>query len=124
MAGVYVIAHRREGAWGAPCKIGISKDCFARLAQLQIANPHPIGIFAFINTNDRKCACDIERFMHFGFRENRLNGEWFDVDPGKAFELARFALTKFLTVYGGATDEQAFDILKRECFVAEDVEGC
>ena len=59
------------------CKIGISSNPTARLAQLRTASPFPLS-FAFVGVTDHTDGSAIEREAHALLDRFRVEGEWFD----------------------------------------------
>ena len=110
MTGLYVIAHKRAGAWGSPCKIGITKSKASRVESLQSGNPAAIGIYGFLDISDFKIARQTEKYLHFRFRRQRIRGEWFDVKPEEAFQTAELSFGLLCMALGGVTTDEAIDI--------------
>ena len=54
-------------------KIGISKNPYARLQELQTGNPHKLEMGEVIPN----ATVEMEKAQHRQFRSSRLNGEWF-----------------------------------------------
>lgn len=96
------------------CKIGISSNPNARLAQLRTASAFPLS-FAFVGVTDRTDGSAIEREAHTLLDRYRVAGEWFDcpvelaiaavngaaarlgeklcaIDPGRVDDVIRLAL--------------------------------
>jgi hypothetical protein len=59
-----------------PVKIGITSNVPVRLAALRCALPYPVILLADIPGD-----ADVERSLHIGFAESRLEGEWFSRTP-------------------------------------------
>ena len=59
-----------------PVKIGWASNPVARLASLQTASPLPLEIVALIAGGQ-----DLERALHYRFRDDHLHGEWFSPSP-------------------------------------------
>lgn len=78
---IYVIG-RVEG----PVKIGITSALGARLATLQTGCPYKIEVIYARACRDRESALSHERAFHEDNAENRLAGEWFDLDGEYAAE--------------------------------------
>lgn len=73
-AGVYVME-----SCGA-LKIGISLDAHHRRINLQIGNPHPIALLAFMDFEDQGYeAREVEAELHRRLASKRIRGEWFAV---------------------------------------------
>jgi len=58
-------------------KIGVSKNPFSRLKQIQSSNPKKVKIIFAI----RFCSCpyQLEKFLHKTFKGANVGGEWFDL---------------------------------------------
>lgn len=76
--GVYFIA--TEGANAV--KIGISKALKRRLSALQLANPHRLKVWRFINCDSYEDARRLEGSLHkyYSKQNARIRGEWFLLD--------------------------------------------
>ena len=61
----------------APIKIGMSKDPYRRLSDLQTGNPLLISLKGSIPFNSRREALDFERFLHSMVGGYEYYGEWF-----------------------------------------------
>ncbi|MYA99279.1 GIY-YIG nuclease family protein [Candidatus Poribacteria bacterium] len=62
-------------------KIGISKDCTKRLANLQKHNLAYLDIFSYQTYPSRKLARKKEKEAHKYLKEHRIRGEWFRPVP-------------------------------------------
>lgn len=69
---IYFIQMDRIG----PIKIGFTTDIKNRLLQLQTANPYPLNLLLYYPGE-----IEDEKEIHAGFREMRLEGEWFLPHP-------------------------------------------
>ena len=79
---VYII---QEGD-GGPVKIGIARNAFWRITDLQCGNFRRLHIRAVFEVADRSTALEIESAAHAELtRHHSLGGEWFDCLP----EIAR-----------------------------------
>ena len=78
---VYVIG-REEG----PVKVGISTYPWGRLATLQIGCPFKLTLLHTHKARSRNHALEHEEMFHGVYDENRLHGEWFDLDAELAIE--------------------------------------
>ena len=79
---IYVIAHRDQNDFDrliGPVKIGVTKNLKERLASLQTGNPSTLAIYASFEMPEPLCR-QVERELHDGLQECRLNGEWFDME--------------------------------------------
>lgn len=65
---IYFIQMDRIG----PIKIGFTKDIGKRLISLQTANPYPLNLLCVFPGNE-----EMEKDIHQGFNEMRMEGEWF-----------------------------------------------
>lgn len=102
---LYVIGVRDGDGFKAPCKVGISSSPRGRLASLNTGSPFPLGLVGAL----RLPARDIAEFCERGFHEtqaaSRLNGEWFDMEPGKALFLVTLLLQVLWSMWGFSEDE-------------------
>jgi hypothetical protein len=67
-------------------KIGFSGDVRKRHSALQVTSPHTLHLLMDIPGGE-----DLERELHFRFRDFRVRGEWFKPGPPVLELLARFA---------------------------------
>ena len=75
-AHVYVV---QEGD-GGPCKIGIARNAFWRLSDLQVGNWRTIHLRALFTADDRGDAVQIEAAVLRRFLNDRIGGEWLSTD--------------------------------------------
>lgn len=88
--GVYlylICAHAREHEPLAPVKIGITANVAARLASVQTGQHKRLSVIAAFTTPNREIARVLEGQWHRHFAADRLEGEWFNVDPIHALEV-------------------------------------
>lgn len=78
---IYVIG-REEG----PVKIGITSSPGSRLTTIQTGCHFKIEILHLRECRDREQALDHEETFHRLYREQRLSGEWFDMEADLAIE--------------------------------------
>lgn len=78
---IYVIG-REQG----PVKVGITSSPGARLAAIQTGCHFKIDILHLRECRDREQALEHEEIFHSVYREQRLNGEWFDLAADFAIE--------------------------------------
>lgn len=72
---------------GSPIiKIGVSRDPFQRLAELQFHSPNKLSVAYSLRLPDREMAYRCERLMHETFQDRRQHGEWFLVPFQEAAE--------------------------------------
>lgn len=71
-----------------PVKIGIARDPEKRIASIQTGSPRPLKLLAVFDTPNREIARKFEAAFHRHQDEKRLAGEWFDLDPIEALEMA------------------------------------
>lgn len=77
-AYVYVI-----GAPDGPIKIGVAADAAARCAMLQVGNPAALTVLHKVSVS-RRDVYFVERYAHALLSDDRIRGEWFDVEPDQA----------------------------------------
>lgn len=94
---VYIIATERMGRTLGPCKCGITSAPEARVASLQTGNPNRIKLSAFLGPMSRASAAAVEAEMHHAYRQYRMRGEWFLVDP----EIMVDCLADIMTLFFG-----------------------
>lgn len=63
----------------AHVKIGISKDPYRRMAQLQTGNPHELHMLGVFPCRDEEIARAVEKAFHDLFEPMLVGGEWFDM---------------------------------------------
>ena len=98
---VYVIATVIDGLYCKPVKIGIAADADKRVATLQTGNPNQLAVIHWIPTPHRDWARELEADWHTAYADQRLNGEWFDVEPLNAIvALAQGAAAHLEDVFG------------------------
>jgi hypothetical protein len=84
---VYVIARQGHGKATAPIKIGISDSLDKRLSTIQVSCPFPVEYLHSFGPLPRAEALWHENGLHDAYGENRLWGEWFDVEPDDIMDL-------------------------------------
>ena len=103
MAGVYILIDP-ETNW---VKIGRATNFDERLANLRTANPR-LRPLHWIETEHES---RLESHLHGVLAPHRREGEFFDVDPAKAFEEATWALDQIAQW----PDEEDLELLARAC---------
>lgn len=78
---VYVIG-RSEG----PVKVGITSDLIGRLRSMQTGSPFKLKLLYAMPCESRNDAREHEQTFHAVYAENRLEGEWFNMDAELAIE--------------------------------------
>ena len=89
MSFVYVIG-RMYGdfkSMGAPTKIGVSDNPWSRLRTIQTSCPFGIYIYHYYRFRSKEEAFDTERIVHKVLNKDRIQGEWFNVDPEEVYNL-------------------------------------
>lgn len=71
-----------------PVKIGITGNVQSRISSVQTGCHQRLELLAAFNTRDRDIARRFESEMHDLGSRYRLHGEWFDIDPLIALEVA------------------------------------
>jgi hypothetical protein len=79
MSYVYII-----GRATGPVKVGISNNPWSRLEQLKTGCPFPVEVLFNRDLGSRDLAIQIEQDFHAVYEEDRLHGEWFDMDDEAA----------------------------------------
>lgn len=85
-----------------PVKIGITGNVQSRLAAVQTGCHQRLEVLAAFNLPDRDAARLVESELHRLGKNWRLEGEWFDIDPIIALEVACGVVRLFLD---GRSDE-------------------
>ncbi len=76
---LYVIAGESDDG---PVKIGISRNVWKRLDELQTGHPEKLGVWGIYYFSKREVALKIEAWLlDKVFKEDRLEGEWLDIAP-------------------------------------------
>lgn len=86
MVSVYVIG--LVGLDGY-CKIGFSRDMNKRLASISTGSPFVPYVAHSLSVTKLSHARSIEAASHHALRKFRANGEWFKIEPRKAWETVR-----------------------------------
>jgi len=97
---LYVIAHvDEENDFVAPVKIGVTNDINRRLREIQTGNPSKLELYAKIPFRCEKTAYEAEQHFHEIYKVNsHLQGEWFDVDPWKVFDIPISRMSTYKTI--------------------------
>lgn len=74
---LYVI---QEGEAG-PCKVGIARNAFWRMSDLQSGNPRQLHMRAVFEADDRRAVVIAEAAALSHFAQYHVSGEWLDVTP-------------------------------------------
>lgn len=82
-----VCSFGRYGEPQRPIKIGITGNVPSRLASIQTGCHRRLRVLGAFDTPNREIARNFESAFHAFYAKNRLEGEWFDVDPLDALEL-------------------------------------
>jgi len=61
-------------------KIGMSGSALTRLSELQTSNPYELLLERIIETSSEDKARQLERHLHDVYSDQRVRGEWFDID--------------------------------------------
>lgn len=83
-AYVYVVATVRAGVATAPVKVGISENPQSRLSSLQTGSSFDLEIIYAFPIPLRDLASIVEQAFHQAHTDQRLRGEWFDMEPSVA----------------------------------------
>jgi len=73
----YVYLIKSKYTYTEVYKIGIANDPQSRLAQLQTGNPYQLEIVSCYGFED---AGVVEKSLHQAYKEERLQGEWFELN--------------------------------------------
>lgn len=89
---VYVLAvGPDDGPLARPVKIGMTSDLDARLCQIRPCSPLPLAYAFTFQFSCRRIALMVERLAHENADYDRLDYEWFNLDPSHAAEIVREA---------------------------------
>jgi hypothetical protein len=86
---IYII-----GVEGQPLKIGHAVDHKARLAEIQVGNPHKVSVLYTLRVH-RDDVRAIEKHSHYLLRSVHLRGEWFNVSLAMARSMVERADAAF-----------------------------
>lgn len=81
---VYIISAVSDGRPCAPVKIGVSDSPAGRLASIRTSSPLALSLYATAELTTRIDAMNVEAALHKQNAALRLNGEWFNIEPGAA----------------------------------------
>jgi hypothetical protein len=99
-----------------PIKIGIASNPEKRIASIQTGSPRRLKILTYFDTPNRDIAKKFETAFHNHYQAKRLAGEWFDVDPIEALQLACNSFRNYLERMAPSLDVPLEDHL-RHCGV-------
>lgn len=91
---VYVIGLVFNGKPSRPTKVGISSWPGGRLAALQTASPYELRVVHAFRFEDRNRALDLEWITHKFYSEDRIRGEWFNIEPMEVLDFMVFELDR------------------------------
>lgn len=77
-------------------KIGIAKDIYNRITDIQVGNPYQFNYEWSSGPLSRKTARKMEKHLHCHFAGFRERGEWFKLTPGRVIQMAERAYPKFV----------------------------
>jgi hypothetical protein len=80
---VYAIRASESGR----IKVGITGKMKRRLAACRTSCPEPLSVVGVLEVPDER-ARDIEREIHWRYREHRVTGEWFNPSPELLAEIS------------------------------------
>lgn len=84
---IYIIALVFNGEPCSPVKVGVAQDPSRRLRALQTATPYELCIAKLFQLPTRQAARFVEKMFHKCQPDQRMRGEWFDINPKAACEL-------------------------------------
>jgi hypothetical protein len=84
---VYVIARQEHDRAVSPIKIGISDNPDKRLSTIRVSCPFPVEYLHSFGPMTRPEALRHENGLHDAYKDNRMQGEWFDVEPDEIMDL-------------------------------------
>jgi predicted transcriptional regulator of viral defense system len=102
MKDVYIYA---IGMIDGPIKIGFSSNLFERLHHIQAYCPFRVDLIHARRCHDRAHARNHERILHEIYSDERVIGEWFNINGTVAIEAIDISLdaeSYYLREYGGS----------------------
>lgn len=105
---VYIIAKQIDDGYQSPCKIGISDRPRDRLSSLQSGNHARLAIVHLFALPSRQFAALVEKGVLASKKAVRLHGEWLDLDPLVALQLAGLYIIAAMHS-SGLVDEALYD---------------
>lgn len=97
---VYVISAMDGDLPASPCKVGLTKHLAARLRTLQTGSAYRLEVIAAFRMPNRSYAEAVESAFHSCWAQQRLIGEWFDLDPYEAVWSMSAGITKLFESFG------------------------
>jgi hypothetical protein len=96
---------------GNAVKIGKTHNLRTRLKSLRAMNPNPIKVIKTIEIRYPNCNYlhDTEQYLHYIFKEYRLNGEWFKDD----MLIHPYFANEFLEKFGIVVDEEDYSLTEK-----------
>lgn len=76
--GICYVYFVRCQAEDNPVKIGVSKNPWKRIIDLQVSNPFKLKIICAVKMPNENQAYGVEKRLHEIFYDRQLRGEWFD----------------------------------------------
>lgn len=76
----------QAGSAGGPVKIGLARDPWSRLKELQVGNAEPLELLGHTPACDAR---SLEQELHRRFSDSHKRGEWFDVTPDMYREIEK-----------------------------------
>lgn len=118
---LYLVASVHSGIAAAPVKIGITRNINKRVQALQTACPQTIRLYEYWECGELSAV--FEGLAHDTLDQERMRGEWFDVDP----ETARMwiEITIWLHMAEWAKNDREFQlkIYSKDCFGSRQIKG-
>lgn len=81
-------------------KIGVAANVERRLEGLQTASPSALKVYQKIGCPDAASARRLEKLLHKRYASNRVNREWFDIDPETVVNEIAFAIEVYEAMTG------------------------
>ncbi|NTG01858.1 GIY-YIG nuclease family protein [Agrobacterium rhizogenes] len=103
---VYIIARRTESGLVGPVKVGVTRTLGSRLAGIQTGCWDRLEIAYHFEMVGRDAAYNIERLFHQRLAGNRMQGEWFSVEPIEALEALCDVVFTFIDAHTPKRDRQ------------------
>lgn len=81
-------------------KIGITANVERRLDSLQTSSPSRLKLYQKVGCPNVEAARRLEKLLHKRYASNRVNREWFDIDPEIVVNEIAFAIEVYEAMTG------------------------
>lgn len=111
---LYIISAVAGGKPCAPVKIGISNSPRSRFNTIKTSSPLRLRLFYVLTVPSKDDAIRIEQRMHYVLKQQRSNGEWFDMEPEHAQAALGLIVDMYMTITLGLSQDVANQYLKQQ----------